>query len=692
MKLWTRTAPDPGALADLGLVSGFEFENLMDGAGHWSGFLRKLEEARQAGSLPDVIELPCSWTAALAALGYLQPLDALHRREQFGRWCHVWTLQRCKATGPSGERSFYAVPFTLDVRALVLAQPEGEPEAPSLYWSFDEFVAWVERVMCERQGGRPYAAFAFVTGRHAYQDFWSFIQAAGGDIVSDEGRVTLAEPAVADAVSLCAGLALLGWAQINPLKTGTHEQLVGCLANGEVRMISARFSPIRNLPAAGIRIAAVCPPASLMRAGYVGGTNLVIVKHPDPEHDYGPAQELVTAAFSPEQNYAYTQRVGELPAHCEAWERLRRDPSVRDCLPAYDLTLTHAAGAGTVAARVPEVTEVLHEAVPAMWREVWRMREAVLSGRQPPPRDLQEAIACVRPVVERWLETAAQAIRARLGTMPRGWTEVVDLERAPPVDALRERFDVVLYARGRTGRAPNLYIRGQRGAPPAAEHLAPQEVRVAQALFCAPGRRVTPNDLLDVIDQHLDAPRAELMRRLEELKVVAPLRREVATMVGGQGVRTLRWKPWLQSAAAVLLAEADTGEPQWLAWQSADGEEPRGLPADERVLRRVAAVLAEQCRSASNPAGAARQLVEVGLREPGTALSFMTEVIVRLIGDVVTWHADHHNADAKRHLLTRYVASVRRSFRAAGCEDALPEMKAAGEYSFSSELSICVVD
>ncbi|MEO3751481.1 sugar ABC transporter substrate-binding protein [Streptomyces sp. B6B3] len=275
----------------------------------WENAHQKLVSAAAAGELPDVMQMGTSYMGEFVELGVLEPVDtSVFAEDDF--FPAAWD------TGVVDEQA-YGVPWYVDTRVLYyrtdLAEQAGVDEPPATWQDMRELATALQ------DNGSRWGVSLQPGGTGAWQTLAPFVFSAGGQFTDAEGNPTMDTPEMVRALTeyqayfeegLASDRSQIGYDVIPDFGEGVAPMFV----SGPWMVANIR-DQLPDLGADAWDVALL--PADESSISFIGGSNLVISA--DSEHK-AAAQELIAHFAEPEQQRAWYEAVGGLPAVEAAWE------------------------------------------------------------------------------------------------------------------------------------------------------------------------------------------------------------------------------------------------------------------------------------------------------------------------------------------------------------------------------------
>lgn len=296
-------------------VTGFEEENpdaeVNVTAIPWENAHGKIQTAIASGEVPDVSLIGTTWMGEFAESGGLDPTPAgLVEESDFfaGPW----------GSTVVGDTS-YGVPWYVETRVLFyrtdLAQQAGWDEAPR---TWDELVQFAADL--EAKAGAEYGLNLQPGQTGSWQTFLPFAWSNGATVTTEDGtEYTLDTPEMVEALEYYKSFFDAGYAPTRMLDAG---ELESGFASGQFGAFISGPWHTALVEEVGVErdqyaLAVLPGKDSAPGTSFVGGGNLAVFKDSDNRDS---AWKLVQWLTEPENQQAFYEEVGSLPAVTQAWE------------------------------------------------------------------------------------------------------------------------------------------------------------------------------------------------------------------------------------------------------------------------------------------------------------------------------------------------------------------------------------
>lgn len=296
-------------------VTGFEEENpdaeVNVTAIPWENAHGKIQTAIASGEVPDVSLIGTTWMGEFAESGGLDPTPAgLVEESDFfaGPW----------GSTVVGDTS-YGVPWYVETRVLFyrtdLAQQAGWDEAPR---TWDELVQFAGDL--ETKAGAEYGLNLQPGQTGSWQTFLPFAWSNGATVTTEDGtEYTLDTPEMVEALEYYKSFFDAGYAPTRMLDAG---ELESGFASGQFGAFISGPWHTALVEEVGVErdqyaLAVLPGKDSAPGTSFVGGGNLAVFKDSDNRDS---AWKLVQWLTEPENQQAFYEEVGSLPAVTQAWE------------------------------------------------------------------------------------------------------------------------------------------------------------------------------------------------------------------------------------------------------------------------------------------------------------------------------------------------------------------------------------
>lgn len=296
-------------------VTGFEEENpdaeVNVTAIPWENAHGKIQTAIASGEVPDVSLIGTTWMGEFAESGGLDPTPAgLVEESDFfeGPW----------GSTVVGDTS-YGVPWYVETRVLFyrtdLAQQAGWDEAPRTWEELVQFAGDLET-----KAGAEYGLNLQPGQTGSWQTVLPFAWSNGATVTTEDGtEYTLDSPEMVEALEYYKSFFDAGYAPTRMLDAG---ELESGFASGQFGAFISGPWHTTLVEEAGVTpdqyaLAVLPGKDSAPGTSFVGGGNLAVFKDSDNRDS---AWKLVQWLTEPENQQAFYEEVGSLPAVTQAWE------------------------------------------------------------------------------------------------------------------------------------------------------------------------------------------------------------------------------------------------------------------------------------------------------------------------------------------------------------------------------------
>lgn len=296
-------------------VTGFEEENpdadVNVTAIPWDNAHGKIQTAIASGEVPDVSLIGTTWMGEFAESGGLDPTpEGLVDESDFfeGPW----------GSTVVGDTS-YGVPWYVETRVLFyrtdLAQQAGWDEAPRTWEELVRFAADLET-----RAGAEYGLNLQPGQTGSWQTMLPFAWSNGATVTTEDGaEYTLDTPEMVEALEYYKSFFDAGYAPTRMLDAG---ELESGFASGQFGAFISGPWHTTLVEEAGVdpdqyALAVLPGKDSAPGTSFVGGGNLAVLKDSDNRDS---AWKLVQWLTEPENQQAFYEEVGSLPAVTKAWE------------------------------------------------------------------------------------------------------------------------------------------------------------------------------------------------------------------------------------------------------------------------------------------------------------------------------------------------------------------------------------
>ncbi len=283
----------------------------------WTAAHEKLLTAYVGGALPDVAQLGNTWIPEFAALGALQPLDALVSRDT-GAVPLADYFPGALATNVVND-SLFGIPWYVDTRVLFyradLLRAAGVTSPPSTWAALRDALEKVKRV-------QPPGAFPLLMPLDEWAQPLIFALQSGAPLLAEHGtRGAFRDPAFRRGFEFYIGL--------------FRDGLAPTLANTQISNVYQEFAAKRvamyitgpwnvgefrkRLPDSlqGAWATAALPGPDSVGASFAGGSSLVVMRR-SARRD--AAWKFVAFLSDPARQARFFTSTGDLPARRSAWE------------------------------------------------------------------------------------------------------------------------------------------------------------------------------------------------------------------------------------------------------------------------------------------------------------------------------------------------------------------------------------
>ena len=287
----------------------------------WEDALTRLSTASSSGEGPDVTQLGTTWVGGFSELGALRPYTAAEIDAVGGQ--DAFTAASWSSSHLIGSADTTAMPWLVDIRALfyrtdVLAA--AGVDAATAFSTWESLEATLKKI---HDSGSPVAPLA-IGNENTFgiiHNVAPFVWSAGGDLLDEGGTTTrLAEPAAVDAVQYYQRLV----ARYNDptVASMVSNDVPAAFAAGRGAVTIDNSQSVGDFLAnpdrPGLRAGWATAPLPAGRAGrfgFLGGSNLAILKH--AEHP-DAAFEWVRFLTAKQSQQRYAVSTGLWPARTEA--------------------------------------------------------------------------------------------------------------------------------------------------------------------------------------------------------------------------------------------------------------------------------------------------------------------------------------------------------------------------------------
>ncbi|WP_428952524.1 sugar ABC transporter substrate-binding protein [Streptomyces sp. cg35] len=329
----------------------------------WDVAHQKLVAAAAAGRLPDVMQMGGSYMGEFADMGALEPVDTkvFQEKDFFPAGWQQGTV----------DGDTYGVPWYVDTRVLFyrtdLAKKAGVDKAPA---TMAELQQAAEKY--QAKAGSKWGLSIQPGGLDTVQSFYQFLYSAGGEIVTDGGKVVANSPAAVKALQnygsyfkkgLSEKSVRPGYDVTKDFNTGAVPMFFG--GPWIMGLLDDNYPDLKG------KWAVASVPTDKTSASMAGGSALTISA--DSEHK-AAAKEFIRYLTDAKGQSDWFKRTKDLPANLNAWKsgELATDPNMKVWKAQME-----SAKVSPVQPKWTEITSKIDEAVESVTQGKSSAKEAL---------------------------------------------------------------------------------------------------------------------------------------------------------------------------------------------------------------------------------------------------------------------------------------------------------------------------
>ncbi|MCL4516588.1 MAG: extracellular solute-binding protein [Firmicutes bacterium] len=284
----------------------------------WNGYKEKFLTAFQGGSPPDVSQMGTTKMAFFAGIGALLPLDDLVHGSGLRDKMFTNTWDAC-----TYDKRVYGVPWIVDTRIVVYRkdwfQELGLP-LPTDGWTWDDFLRAAQKI---NGNGRFGFAGPMSLDNRVLHNFSMLLGQNGGHFLDKTGKKAIFNsPAGIEALEFYTGLLTKHHVAPPGVINYSRTDEIKLFAAGKVGMSWQSPNDIMSIivqaPDLKDKLGFVVTPMKKQKAGFLGGSDLVIWK--SPHTDVEAAAKLIAFLASHEGQTKYCSEAQFLPARKDAYD------------------------------------------------------------------------------------------------------------------------------------------------------------------------------------------------------------------------------------------------------------------------------------------------------------------------------------------------------------------------------------